>query len=151
MTSKERAHFRAMANSLEPEFQIGKNGMTQALTAQTLDSFRTKELIKIKVLLDSAPDSPRDFAEKLAASTGSEVIQVIGGIIVLYKENPELNKKQVESTSKKKTKPLTNVKAKKAAAQKKEARENAARKKDFYEKKRSSAQNGRSQTKLKKF
>lgn len=119
-----------MANSLEPEFQIGKGGLSDGVVAQTLDSFNTKELIKIRVLVESAPESPREFADKLAEKTGSEVIQVIGGVIVLYKPNPDIGKKKVKET-KKKTKPLANVKAKRAAAEKKELERKRA-KRDFY-------------------
>ena len=86
MTSKERAQFRAQANSLEPLFQIGKGGISDALIAQTADALRKRELIKVKVLLESAPESPREFADNLAEATGSEVIQVVGGSIVFYKE-----------------------------------------------------------------
>ena len=89
MTSKERAQFRAQANTLEPLFQIGKGGISDALIEQTADALRKRELIKVKVLLESAPESPREFADKLAEATGSEVIQVVGGSIVFYKENTE--------------------------------------------------------------
>jgi RNA-binding protein len=135
MTGKERAAFRAQANTLEPEFQIGKGGMSESLIKQTLDSFRTKELIKIKVLLDSAPESPREFANKLSEATDSEVIQVIGGVIVLYKQNPDLGKEKKKAKAPKKSKPLSNVKAKRAIAEKKEA-EKKKSKRDFYAKKR---------------
>ena len=94
MTSKERAQLRAQANTLEPLFQIGKGGMSDALIAQTNDALRKRELIKIKVLLESAPESPREFADKLAEATGSEVVQVIGGSIVFYKENPDAGKEE---------------------------------------------------------
>ncbi len=142
MTGKERAAFRAQANTLEPEFQIGKGGMSESLIKQTLDSFRTKELIKIKVLLDSAPESPREFANKLSEATSSEVIQVIGGVIVLYKQNSDLGKEKKKAKAPKKSKPLSNVKAKRALAEKKEA-EKKKSKRDFYAKKRdfSSKQN----------
>ena len=135
MTSKERAQFRAQANSLEPEFQIGTGGMSDGVVNQTLDAFKTKELRKIKVLLDSAPESPREFADKLSEKTGSEVIQIIGGVIVLYKKNDELENKAAKKKTPKKTKPLANVKAKRAAAAKREADEKKA-KRDFYAKKR---------------
>ncbi len=135
MTGKERAQFRAMANSLEPEFQIGKGGLTDGVVKQTLDSFNTKELIKIKVLVESAPQSPREFADLLAEKAGCEVIQVIGGVIVLYKKNDELGKAKPKKQVKKKTKPLANVKAKRNAAEKKRADEKRE-KRDFYAKKR---------------
>ena len=72
MTSKERAALRAQANSLEPLFQVGKGGVNDALIAQTLDAFRSRELLKLKVLLETAPKPPREIAEEIAAKTQSE-------------------------------------------------------------------------------
>lgn len=135
MTGKERAQLRAQANGLEPLFQIGKGGISDALIAQTADALRKRELIKLKVLLESAPESPREFADKLAEATGSEVIQVIGGSIVFYKENPDKGKEETKKKPAKKGKPLSKVKAKRALAAKREAEEKK-RKKDFYAKKR---------------
>ena len=102
MTSKERAAFRAKANSLEPLFQIGKGGINDALVKQTDDALRKRELIKIKVLLESTPISPRDAANELSERTNSDVIQVIGGVIVLYRENPEIAQKAKEKEKRKK-------------------------------------------------
>lgn len=142
MTGKERAGFRAAANSLEPEFHIGKGGVTDAVAAQALNSFNTKELIKVKVLLDSCPVPPREAAEKLAGATQSEVIQVIGGIIVLYKQNPNLGQGKAKAKKKKpaskQTKPLANVRAKRARAEKREA-EKKLEKRKYYAKKRFSS------------
>lgn len=91
MTSKERAALRAQANSLEPLFQVGKGGVNDTLIAQTLDAFRSRELLKLKVLLETAPKSPREIAEEIAAKTQSEVVQVVGGSLIFFKENPELH------------------------------------------------------------
>ena len=135
MTSKERAALRAQANSLEPLFQIGKGGMSDALVEQTEDALRKRELIKLKVLLESAPESPREFADKLAEATGSDVVQVVGGSIVLYKENPDKDKEDKKKKPAKRGKPLSRVKAKRALAAKREAEEKK-RKRDFYAKKR---------------
>lgn len=102
MTGKERAAFRAKANSLEPLFQVGKGGMSDALVKQTDDALKARELIKLKVLLDSSPVTPREVADELAEKTQSDVIQVIGGVIVLYRENPEIAKKLKEKEKAKK-------------------------------------------------
>ena len=102
MTGKERAAFRSKANSLEPLFQVGKGGMSDALVKQTDDALRARELIKLKVLLDSSPVTPREVADELAEKTQSDVIQVIGGVIVLYRENPEIAKKLKEKEKAKK-------------------------------------------------
>ena len=120
MTGKERAAFRAQANHLEPLFQVGKGGMSDALIKQTDDALRARELIKVKVLLESSPITPRETADELAAATGAEVIQVIGGVIVLYRESPELKEKTLQ---KEKNKKMAAKKAKeKLYAAKKEGR-----------------------------
>lgn len=120
MTGKERAAFRAKANGLEPLFQVGKGGMSDALIKQTDDALKARELIKVKVLLESSPITPRETADELAKATGAEVIQVIGGVIVLYRESPELKQKALQ---KEKNKKIAAKKAKeKLYAAKKEGR-----------------------------
>lgn len=94
MTSKERARLRAMANTIEPVFQIGKGGLSDALITQTKDALKARELIKLKVLLETSPEAPKELAVKIAEATESEVITVVGGSIVLFKENPELREGQ---------------------------------------------------------
>ncbi len=98
MTSKERAALRAQANSLEPIIQIGKEGISDNLIAQVDDTLDTRELIKIRVHLETAPETPREFADKLAAALGADVIQVIGGVIVIYRkiDKDKVNRKKQE-------------------------------------------------------
>ena len=96
MTSKERAKLRAEANGLAPIFQIGKEGVTDAVIAQIEDTFNTRELFKIKVHLESAPESPKEIAQKLSEATGCDVIQVIGGTIVVFRINLILRQKEAE-------------------------------------------------------
>ena len=102
MTGKERAAFRAAANHLEPLFQIGKGGLSDALIKQTDDALRARELIKLKVLLESSPITTREAADEIATAVGAEVIQVIGGVIVLYRESPELKEKALQKEKNKK-------------------------------------------------
>lgn len=100
-----------MANSLEPIFQVGKFGVTDAVIAQLADAFKARELIKLKVLLESAPEAPKEIAQKLAAATGSEVVQVIGGSMIFYKENEQLENKPAK-------KPATKAQREKARKEK---------------------------------
>lgn len=92
MTSKERAALRGQANTMAPLFQVGKGGISDALVQQTDDALRARELIKLKVLLETSPEKPREIADKLAARTNAEVVSVVGGSMVFYRCNPELHK-----------------------------------------------------------
>ena len=95
MTSKERAELRGQANTLEPLFQVGKGGMSDALIAQTDDALRARELIKLKVLTETSPLTAREAAEELAAATGAEVVQVIGSKFVLYRRQPDASRRRI--------------------------------------------------------
>ena len=96
MTSKERAKLRAEANGLDPIFQIGKEGVTDAVVAQIEDTFNTRELFKIKIHLESAPESPKEIAQKISEATGCDVVQIIGGTIVVFRINLMLRQKAAE-------------------------------------------------------
>ena len=104
MTSKARANLRGQANTLQAVFQVGKEGVTPAVAAQMLEAFRTRELLKGKALLETCPQSPREAADALAAMTDSQVVQVVGGSMVFFKENLELRKKLAEKEKAEKTK-----------------------------------------------
>lgn len=127
MTSKERAAWRAKANSLEPIIQIGKEGITDNLITQIDDTLDVRELIKIRVHLETAPESPKQFAPKLAEALQAEVIQVIGGVIVLYrKADPdriaEKKKKRGSGSAKAKAKKKVKIKGLRQRQREKEAK-----------------------------
>ena len=86
LTPKQRAELKAMANSMEPSFQIGKGGVNDAQAQQIDDYLRVHELIKIKVLENSLLTA-REAAEDIAGRIGAEVVQCIGSKAVLFKRN----------------------------------------------------------------
>ena len=91
MTSKERAGFRSMANTMQPIFQIGKNGISDNTIKQVDDALEARELIKIN-LLNSTPDDKHSIANELAEKTDSDVVQIIGKKITLYKRSTKTPK-----------------------------------------------------------
>ncbi len=91
MTSKQRAYLKGLAMNIEPIFQIGKASLTPEVTNAIGEAFNTKELIKIAVL-KNCMDDPNEIAHTLAERTRSQVVQVIGKKIVLYKESKEHKK-----------------------------------------------------------
>ena len=91
MTSKQRAYLKGLAMTTEPIFQIGKSSLTPEVTEAVGEAFNTRELIKITVLKNCL-DDPKTIAQILAERTHSQVVQVIGKKIVLYKESKDHKK-----------------------------------------------------------
>lgn len=123
MTSKERAALRARANTLEAILQAGKGGISDNLIKQIDDALNVRDLIKIRVLLETTPESPKSLAGRLAQATGSEVVQVIGGVIVLYRELKEQKPKAKVKKAAKPAKPVKKGKVVRGLRQRNDDRE----------------------------
>ena len=78
----------------EPIFQIGKSSVTPELTAAIAEALEARELIKITVLKNCLDDG-RSIAEVLAERTHSQVVQVIGRKIVLYRPAKDETKRKI--------------------------------------------------------
>jgi RNA-binding protein len=91
MTSKQRAYLRSLAMNIEPIFQVGKSSVTPEFVTGIREALEKRELIKISVL-KNCTDDPKELAGLLAERTRSEVVQVIGKKIVLYKESKDHKK-----------------------------------------------------------
>lgn len=93
MTSKQRAYLKSLAMTIDPIFQIGKSSLTPEVTEAVAEALAARELIKINVLQNCA-DDPKELANIVAERTHSQVVQVIGKKIVLYREGKD-NKKKI--------------------------------------------------------
>ena len=80
--------------TIDPVFQIGKASLTPEVTQAVSEVLEARELVKITVLKNCLDDG-RSIAEVLAERTHSEVVQVIGRKIVLYRQAKEENKRKI--------------------------------------------------------
>lgn len=93
LNSKQRATLKSMANGIDTILQVGKGGIADTTIKQLDDALTARELVKIKVL-ETAPTFAKEVANDIAKLTNSEVVQVIGSRIVLYRMNrtdPKIN------------------------------------------------------------
>ena len=88
LNSKQRAFLRGAANDYECVLFVGKGGLSDEIINQANGALKTRELIKCKAL-EASPLTSREAADQIAEATGSEVVQVIGRVFILYKRNPE--------------------------------------------------------------
>jgi RNA-binding protein len=86
LTGKQRSYLKALANTLQPIFQVGKGGVNDNMVKQFNEAMEARELIKATVLKNALVET-RDVCEELARLTGAEIVQVIGSKFVLYKES----------------------------------------------------------------
>ncbi|AET61866.1 ribosome assembly RNA-binding protein YhbY [Paenibacillus sp. 28ISP30-2] len=93
LTGKQKRYLRSMAHHLDPVFQVGKNGTNEHLMRHINDAIEKRELMKVQIL-NNCLDDKHEIAEELATETGSELVQLIGSTIILYKESRD--NKQIE-------------------------------------------------------
>jgi len=92
LTGKQKRFLRAMGTAHDPIVQVGKNGVTDSVLFSLNEALDAREIVKIKVLKNSLDDT-KNVAQELSEKTNSELVQVVGRNIILYKankENPEI-------------------------------------------------------------
>jgi RNA-binding protein len=89
LEARQRALLRSIARAVRPILQIGKDGVTDAVTDAVVTALNNRELLKIRVL-ETAPASAREIGEQLVARIdGAHLVQVIGRMLVIYRRHPE--------------------------------------------------------------
>jgi len=87
LTAAERKKLKAEAHSLKPVVQLGQKGLTPSLIGAVNDALHAHELIKIK--FQDFKEDKKALAEEITSKTDSQVVSVIGNVVILYKKNEE--------------------------------------------------------------
>ena len=125
LTSKQRAEFRAQANTLETTLMVGKDGVTEAVVAEADKLLAARELIKGKVL-ESALMTAREVSDAICEATGADGISCVGNKFVIWRfsekcqaERNQTGRAKRKETPKSKADPVgKGMRARKAAARK---------------------------------
>ena len=95
LTVKQRQYLKGLAHPLEPVVMIGDKGLTEAVLKEINTSLLAHELIKIRVLGDDRK-LRTDMIQQICASSGAELVQHIGKLLVVYKAHPKTPKIKLE-------------------------------------------------------
>lgn len=86
LSGKQKRYLRSLAVNLNAIIQIGKEGLGANLI-ETVDlALEAHELVKISVL-KNCDDNIKEIALDLAGATNSEIVQLIGKTIVLFRRS----------------------------------------------------------------
>jgi RNA-binding protein len=88
LNGRQKRYLKGLGHHLSPVILVGKEGMSQKLIEAAILELQHHELIKIKIGNNSNV-AKQDAALRLTRATGSELVQLIGKTLLLYKENPE--------------------------------------------------------------
>ena len=93
LSSLQRSYLRGQAHHLEPVVLIGKHGITDG-TIESIDKvLEARELIKIKFC--ELKDEKLSLSEKIIELTNSQVVGVIGHMVIIFRQNPDSDKRQI--------------------------------------------------------
>lgn len=84
LTSKQRAEFRAQANTLDTTLIVGKGGITDSVVAEADNQLLSRELVKGKVL-EGALMTAREASDAICEATGAEGIACVGNKFVIWR------------------------------------------------------------------
>lgn len=91
LTGKQKRYLRSLAETQPAILQIGKDALSDNLIDTVDKALAARELIKIRIL-KTAPEDTKELAFDLAMHTHSEIVQIIGRTLILYRrgKQPEI-------------------------------------------------------------
>lgn len=94
LTSAQRKWLRGMAHPLQPIVRLGKQGLTDAVIRQIDEALDAHELIKVQIPVPR--EEKAALAEEIQERTRSQNAGLVGHVLILYRENPDPEKRYLE-------------------------------------------------------
>lgn len=91
LNNQQKRQLKGIASTLDTKYQIGKNEITDTLLNMLDKALTAHELIKVDVM-KNAPSPIMELALDLSSKLNAEIVQVVGRVIVLFRQNKEKSK-----------------------------------------------------------
>ncbi len=88
LTNNQKKYLRGIAHGLNPMIMIGANGVTESLMAELESTLAHHEILKIKIA-SADRDERKEIIQHLVKESGALLVQTIGKICVIYRQNDE--------------------------------------------------------------
>jgi len=91
ITEPQKKHLRGLGHALKPVIMVGESGLSESVLAEYETTLNHHELIKVSVRVGDR--KLRDsIIEQLCTTASAVLIQRVGNMALLYRENPEKKK-----------------------------------------------------------
>lgn len=91
LSAQQIRKLRGFAHSLKVILTVGSNGLTDNVVNEIDNTLEQHELLKVRV--NAGDRDERDaMIQQILEKTGSELVQRIGHVAVLFRVNPEMPK-----------------------------------------------------------
>jgi len=84
VTGRQRKYLRGLAHGLKPLVQVGKQGLSDAVSEQIGEALRHHELIKVK--FGEARDEKDEICAEIQRRLGAEQVGTIGHVAIFYRQ-----------------------------------------------------------------
>ncbi|BCX88620.1 RNA-binding protein [Methylomarinovum tepidoasis] len=88
LDKKQKRHLKARAHPLRPVVLTGQLGLTEAVLAEIDRALTAHELIKVRINAEDR-QARREMAQQICDRLDAELVQILGHVATLYRENPE--------------------------------------------------------------
>jgi len=96
LKGSQKKYLRGLAHSLNPAAFIGQKGVTPTLVAEIDQALEATELIKVKFNDFKEKDQKNALAEQISKDTRSHIAGMIGHVVILYRQNGDVEKQQIK-------------------------------------------------------
>jgi RNA-binding protein len=93
LTNNQKKFLRKLAHDLNPVVMIGQHGFSQSVQEELLSSLAVHELLKIKLRVEKS--EKQTIIQDILSTTHSTLVQVVGGVVVIYKPFEDAEARQI--------------------------------------------------------
>ena len=96
LSESQKKHLRGLGHALKPIIMIGDAGLSDGVRTEFAAALDHHELIKVRVRVGDR-DARDEIIGSLCGDFGAELVQRIGNVALLYRENKERKKVRLPS------------------------------------------------------
>ena len=93
LKGSQRKFLRGLAHSYKPLVQVGKEGLSESVLRAIDTALEAHELIKLKIAAER--DEREQFVPAIQARLTCKCVGTVGRIAILYRENPDPEKRKI--------------------------------------------------------